>query len=58
MKIKPFRCKTCGAPIGWNDKGCDGCGHLVAFDTEKHRIVIGGIVVIMIIAVAFVLLWR
>ena len=55
MKIKPFRCKTCGAPIGWNDKGCDGCGHLVAFDTEKRHIVIGGIGMIMIIAVAFVL---
>lgn len=55
MKMKPFHCKTCGAPIGWKDKGCDNCGHLVAFDTEKRRIVIGGIAMLVIFAAVLML---
>lgn len=55
MKIKLFRCKTCGEPIGWKDKGCDNCGHLVAFDTQKRRIVIGGIALLVIFVVVLVL---
>ena len=50
MKMKPFHCKTCGAPIGWKDTSCKNCKHLVAFDIEKRRIVIGGIITLVILA--------
>lgn len=53
--MKPFRCKTCGESIGWNDKGCDNCGHLVAFDTVKRRIVISGIALLVTLIVVLVL---
>jgi hypothetical protein len=54
MKMKPFRCKTCGEPVGWKEKGCNNCGHLVAFDTEKRRIVIGGITLLVILVAILV----